>query len=1057
MDEEKLQTPADKPGQRKRSTGRIIWGIVKWMLIAVFTLCLFAGGAVFGYVASNLKDDPVRSAAFINEKIHENAETGFVYFNDGTLVGQLRTSEDRRVVDLKDIPQTLIDALIATEDNNFYKHMGIDVNGVTRAVKQKVFNEDIQTGGSTLTQQLARRVFLSLDRTDNRKIKEMLLAIRLERFLTKEEILAAYLNKVPFGNGNTGYNLFGVKAAAKGIFNKDLKDLTLAQCAYIAGLPQLPSAYSAFNGKGLFNEKGFNRAVERQKLVLRRMLEEKKISQAEYEEALAFDIKSSLAPSGRKAYDTYPYLMLEAERSATEALVLQKNPDMTVADLRSKENTELMENAREQLLRGGYKIYLTINKQIYDAMHKVATDKNNFAPDSKTKGMEQIAAVMIDHKTGAILGMIEGRDFYEEQMNFATQMYRQPGSAMKPLAAYLPALEEGKVQPASIIDDSPIILKDGQKGFHIPKNYNGAYNGLVTARNALNRSLNIPALKLFLDDIGIDKAWEFVRKLGITSLQPEDYTAQTGVIGGLSRGVSVEEITNAYGAIPNQGVFNDAYIIKQIVDPKGTVIYQHQSNPTTVFSPQTAYLMQDMLRTVVTDPSGTARALKSEFKPYNKIQIAGKTGTTQNNGDVWFVGFSPDITLGVWAGYDQMINELSVDSRTHARQNWAKIMNAVIELQPERFKTDSFVKPDGIVSMTVSGFSGKLPTELTRSANKLVTDIFNKKFIPTTPDDGIVNMKIISYNGINYLAQDATPGDMVDEKVVVKRTPPLQQLMKDIEAAQEKLPEQDRKPIQSFMPRDADLDAPSLVDPRVDDGHAPAAPQQIQTSMADSKVIITFAQNGEEDVVGYRLYRAMNGSGYQIASSPVLTGQATRFSNFVDAQHGYSYYITAVDVGGHESSPSEVVTVNGGSINAPAVSDTSEATGEDATNATDLTDPVKPNDTNNTNDPSDASDHAHKPADHSNNTSETAIPASPSHVKAKGSSLGMELTWRDVPLAKEYKVYVSKSKNGKYSLLATTTSPRFEYIGTGLSGYYQVTAISASGESSPSEPIQFKE
>lgn len=234
--------------------------------------------------------------------------------------------------------------------------------------------------------------------------------------------------------------------------------------------------------------------------------------------------------------------------------------------------------------------------------------------------MEQTAGMLIDNKSGAILGMIEGRDFNIEQMNYATQMIRQPGSTMKPISAYLPALDAGLIQPAGIVDDAPIILKDGGKGFHIPKNANNRYQGLVTARYALNKSLNLPALKLFNEKVGIEKSWAFTKKLGITTLTDDDYSAQTGVIGGLKYGVSVEELTNAYSAIGNQGAFNDAYMIEKIVNSEGKIIYQHKVNPEQVFSKQTAYLMTDMLRTVITE--GTASTVKENTNTLKKFRLS---------------------------------------------------------------------------------------------------------------------------------------------------------------------------------------------------------------------------------------------------------------------------------------------------------------------------------------------------------------------------------------------------------------------------------------------------
>lgn len=309
-----------KPSPRRSGLSRF-GSVVKWMFILGIIGILFVGGAAAGYVTSMVKDEPVRSEEMIQQQVGQNAITGFAYFRDGAPIGQLRTEEDRRLIQYNDIPQIIIDAVLAIEDNNFNEHNGVDFKGTLRAVKQKILNESVQTGGSTLTQQLARRVFLNLDRTEDRKAKEILLSLRLERFLTKQEILTAYLNKVPFGNGSNGYNVFGIKAASKGIFGlDDLDKLNIAQAAYLAGLPQLPSAYSAFNGVGEFNAKAFNRAMDRQQLVLRRMLEENKITTSQYDEALKFDIKSSLAPHTKKAYATYPYLMMETERKASEIL-----------------------------------------------------------------------------------------------------------------------------------------------------------------------------------------------------------------------------------------------------------------------------------------------------------------------------------------------------------------------------------------------------------------------------------------------------------------------------------------------------------------------------------------------------------------------------------------------------------------------------------------------------------------------------------------------------------------------------------------------------------------
>lgn len=897
VDENKKKTAKQRPA--RRSWLRRFGSVVKWMFILGILGILFAGGAAAGYVASIVKDDPVRSEELIQQQVSENAITGFAYFRDGQPIGQLRTEEDRRLIEFNDIPQVVIDAVLAIEDNSFYEHKGIDFSSTLRAVKQKVLNESVQTGGSTLTQQLARRVFLNLDRTEDRKIKEILLSLRLERFLSKQEILTAYLNKVPFGNGSNGYNVYGIKAAAKGIFGlDDLDKLNVAQAAYLAGLPQLPSTYSAFNGIGEFNEAAFGRAMERQKLVLRRMLEENKITTSQYDEALLFDIRSSLAPYTKKAYATYPYLMLETERKAAEILLSLKEGNDGAVDA-AADDTVLLEEARQQLMTGGYRVYTTIDKKVYSAMHSISEDSDNFTKDSESRGIEQTAGMMIDNKTGSILGMIEGRDFNIEQMNYATQMVRQPGSTMKPIAAYLPAIDAGLIQPASILDDAPIILKDGTKGFHIPKNANNRYQGLVTARYALNKSLNLPALKLFNETVGIEASWAFSKKLGITTIQDDDYYAQTGVIGGLRYGVSVEELTNAYSSIGNNGAFNDAYMIEKIVDSRGKIIYQHKVNPEQVFSEQTAYLMTDMLRTVITD--GTATTVKNTYEHFKDVPIVGKTGSTQNYGDVWFMGYTPDVTLGMWVGYKEQINTLQGDAQKRQAQTlWAKVMNAVIERQPDLFVTKEFAQPEGIVKKTVSAYSGKLPTDLT---DKFTTDLFNADYVPTESDDGIAKAQYITYGGVNYLPLEGTPADFLKEKIVVKREKPIQDLVKELLAAFPAM--KDHESLQYYMPADAKNDFPTEVDPRVDDGTAPEAPSDVSVSYSTGKAVITFTPSSSPDVVGYRLYRSLNGGSFQ-KQLVISAGENAVFSPGTPESVIATFYVTAVDVAGHETASGSI-------------------------------------------------------------------------------------------------------------------------------------------------------
>lgn len=1024
-----------------RTTARVTFATIKWLMILAVLGGIAAGATAFGYVSALVKDDPVRSRDSMMKLIQENSITGFVYFNDDSAIGQLRTDEDRRLAKLSDIPQVMLDAVFAIEDNNFYEHHGIDLKATLRAVGQKLLREDVQTGGSTITQQLARRVFLTLDRDEGRKAKEIFLAMRMERLMSKQEILLAYLNKIPYGNGSSGYNLYGIKAAAKGIFDiDDLSKLNIAQAAYLAGLPQSPSSYAAFTGKGEFDPTAFARAMTRQKLVLKRMLEENKITNQQYEEALAFDVKGSLAKSHEKAYNTYPYLMIEAEQEATEILLKQQKPDLDPVK-QPAAYKDAYNSMHEELLHGGYQVYTTIDKVIYDSMQDIAQNPKNFLPDDPKdpKKTEQVGAMMLDSRTGAILGMIEGRDFSKEQLNHATQALRQPGSTMKPIAAYVPAIEMGAIQPASVIDDVPIILKDGTKssgGYHIPENWDNDFHGLITARRALNQSYNIPAIKLYLNTVGINTAWDYAKKMGITSIQKEDYQAQTGVIGGLKYGVSVKELTGAYATIANKGVFNETYLIRKITDGSGKVVYEHRPKPSTVFSQQTAYLMTDMMRTVITE--GTATDLKSKFAYYGKIPIVGKTGSTQDDTDAWFEGYTPDLTLGVWIGYDQPINKLSKTngSTNHAKNIWALVMNAAVEKRNELFKTNSFEKPDGIVTATVSSVSGKLPSDLTTKSGRLVTDIFNKDYVPTEQDDVMVNAKIIPYNGRNYLAQPSTPDDMTQEKVVIKREKPINQLLDELEQILQKLPEDRRKPIDSYKPLDYDADAPSETDPRTDDGKDPEPPSNVTLSRTAAGVTLEFKPSASADVVGYRLYRSDNLGPFQLVKGKVaLAGEDTKLSDVPPAGGPIVYAVKAVDVAGKESMPSNAVTTDGSPIDPMFLpSGNSQQLPVDGSN-------------------SGASGSSGQPA--------KAPPSTPVSFSLKASNSALQLSWKSgggKEKALGYNVYFSMKENGTYQKLGSTPadSTEFRYFAVDYDGYYKVAAYNEAGESKPTPPTAYK-
>ncbi|CAK4814558.1 unnamed protein product [Aphanomyces euteiches] len=625
--------------------------------------------------------------------------------------------------------------------------------------------------------------------------------------------------------------------------------------------------------------------------------------------------------------------------------------------------------------------------------------------------------------------MIEGRDFYAEQLNHATQAYRQPGSTMKPLAAYGPGIEMGLVYPAAIIDDSPIVLKDpsSASGFHVPMNWNSKFQGLITARKALNMSYNIPALRIFLNEVGMKNAWDYVRKLGVTSITPNDYIyAQTGVIGGLSKGVNVKEMTAAYSTFANKGVHNDAYMISKIVDGNGKVIYEHQKKPTNVFTAETAYLMTDMMRTVIT--AGTATDLMTKFKNYGKIPIVGKTGSTQDDADAWFVGYTPDITVGVWAGYDQPVNKLSKPGGTNrAKDIWALVMDTAISKKPALFPTKKFDKPDNIITMSVSNLSGLLPSELTTASGHTVSDLINKKQIPTKEDDVMVKMKFLVYNKLNYLPNPLTPEEFLQEKVVIKRKESLTATLLKIKDIMAKTPASKRRSMDSFIPLDIGSNAPEEMDPRVDDALVPDAPANVILKSTAAENKLTFSPSLNPNIVGYRLYRSLDGVTFEKQAKVITTDQDPLF--IVPAVPGgsaVSFYITSVNIVGKESVPSATVSTVGTAV-VPVTDPGGTGTGTGTNSGTGAV-VIAP------------------------------APTTPINLSFQMNGVNLQIDWTPNPAneqIKQYDVYYCETATGNYQKIGTANQPQFEYFSGIYNGYYSIIAVNNTGESPSSTPVAY--
>ncbi|ARK20943.1 transglycosylase domain-containing protein [Sporosarcina ureae] len=530
-----------------------------------------------------------------------------IYDTDGEVISKVSNSNIEGV-SIDQIPNTLIEAVVSVEDQRFYKHHGINYFRMGRALVENAFKGKIVAGGSTITQQLAKNVFLTQERTYSRKFKELILAKKIERVYSKEEIMERYLNQIYFGDG-----AWGVQRAAQTYFGKDVSELTLSESATIAGIIKAPSH--------LAPTKDIEKSVKRRNLVLSLMLSEQYSSQQEYDEAVGQ--KLALAESTVPDYKVnYPYYI---DRVVDEAVTMY---DLT----------------RNEVLSGGLHITTEINSTVQNALEDVYADDRYF-PKSTPDQLLQSASVFLNPKTGGILALVGGRGEYTQgRFNNATDLIRQPGSALKPLAVYTPALEQG-YHMSDLLVDEPIDM-DG----YSPKNFDQQYRGEVTMYDALAQSYNIPPVWL-LDEIGIKNGVQAVEQFGI-SLEKNDRTLGLA-LGGMDKGTSPLRMAQAFSAFANDGVMEEAHAITEIKDSEGKVLGKWQGESVQVTDAEVAQQMTYMLQGAVNE--GTAKKAQ-----VSGVDVAGKTGTTQlpiegvdGSKDHWFVGYTPDIAGAVWLGYDK--------------------------------------------------------------------------------------------------------------------------------------------------------------------------------------------------------------------------------------------------------------------------------------------------------------------------------------------------------------------------------------------------------------------
>jgi penicillin-binding protein 1A len=634
-----------------------------------------------------------------------------VFSEDGNVIGEFFI-EKRELVSVDKVPRVLQDAIIAAEDANFYEHEGLDFFGIIRALIKNIRAGGIVQGGSTITQQVVKSLLLTPERSIKRKIREAILAYRLERSLSKEEILYLYLNQIYFGHG-----AYGVQVAAENYFGHDVTEVDLAEAALLAGLPRAPSRYSpARKGNTAL-------ARERQAYVLHQMVEEGMISQEEADGALARPIV--VVEEAEQEVENAE----EAEVISTEAILGQPKPIRILPFRRiNKEIAPYFINTiREHLLHtygkektfcGGLKVYTTLKEEdqnvaqeavrfgvdAYLERHPEAAEEE---PDNPLDG----ALLSMDLPEGYVRAMVGGLDYERSQYNCAVHARRQPGSAVKPLI-YGAALDKGYT-PATIIVDSPLVFKDPVlEEKWKPRNYSRYFVGPTTLRDALTHSRNVVTIKI-LRDIGVGYAIRYARKLGVTSPLSPDLSLALG-----SSEITLRELLVVYSVFAMGGKKPEPISIHRVVDAEGRVLEEHHPMTEEVISPQTAYLVTSLLQSVVKE--GTGRAVRSLGVP-----CAGKTGTTNEFKDAWFLGYTPDRIAGVWMGHGQPKNLGKRESGGRvAAPVWLYYMKKTLP----RGSRPGFPMPSGIVFSRIDTKTGLLAT---RSSSKTRLECFAEGTEPT--------------------------------------------------------------------------------------------------------------------------------------------------------------------------------------------------------------------------------------------------------------------------------------------------------------------------------------
>lgn len=725
-------------------------GKFKKFFLGILIVLILIASAAAGAALAIIKSAPSIDADIIGNL----SQSSKIYDMNGNFIESFSDIENRNIVKLNNIPKNLQNAFISIEDQRFRIHHGIDIKRIASALWYDIRTRSKGQGASTITQQLVKNYALTQKKAWSRKIQEAYLAIQLERKLSKDQILEAYLNTIFLGN-----NAYGVQSAAQVYFGKDVSKLTIAEDALIAGLTQNPTKYNPYSKKNIENPKTY---LDRQRTVLAKMRELGYINETQYNEA----ISEKLEFQTKKTTATMKYQWF-----------VEPAIDEIAKDFSQKYNIDESE-AKQKLRTGGYNIYLTIDTNIQDIVQSSIDDSkyykglrvpkglDTYSADKKSKAVSepQAAAVIFDYRNGEIKAIVGGRGQHDLlSLNRATDVARQPGSSIKPLAVYGPAIDSEVATAGTVIEDSPMPqdFVNANHGWD-PKNSDGAFHGYTTIRNGIKNSVNLVAVKLE-QMVGINRSVNYLEdKFHITTLKNDDKNIAALALGGMTNGVTPYEMAAAYGVFGNGGVYSTPIMYTKVTDKNGDAILEKTSDQSKSLSPEAAYIMTDMLKGVVKGGTGTNANLGT-------MPAAGKTGTASDNTNAWFCGFTPYYSGSVWMGHDKPNVKVSGLYSSLAAKVWGNIMKQIDA--DKKLEVKDFDRPSGLVTTQICMDSGKAPSELCSKdprGSRIVNEIFIDGTQPVEICDIHVTANIDKLSG--KLATPNCPASDVIPKVFIKRT-----------------------------------------------------------------------------------------------------------------------------------------------------------------------------------------------------------------------------------------------------------------------------------------------